>query len=304
MGYWIAKKDIQHLSRPPSQTEANAAASTSNIIRTAVKKEGELQHRNLDIFLQGSYANSTNISGGSDVDVVSKLEETFYYDYFSDVTEFKQKSIGESMTTPVEYQWSDYRADLLLSLKNQFGSAVTDGKKAISIEGTPSGSRLPADVIPCVAFRMYRNNHTYEEGICFFPKDSIVRIANFPKQHRENMSNKNSTLRSGPKFKGIVRAFKRLRDEIDPTGNGLKSISASYWIECLLYNVPDGRFAGSYEDAFLGCLSYLYGALDDTNNSFMQANDIYYLFHSSFWNREHAKTLVNQIWDYTFDHVS
>lgn len=304
---WRSKRNIEYLSRPPpGNTETSAATSTANRIKGAVKAEAAFNNRSLDIFLQGSYANSTNISGGSDVDVVSKLEDTYYYEFFSNVDERSRQSVKANMGgAPVTYDWSEYRRDLLAALKAQFPGYVVDGNNAIKVNGTASGSRLPADVVPCVTFRMYKADGTYEEGICFWPKDDpYKKVANFPKQHRSNMSSKHGPARAGPKFKGLVRAMKRLRDEIDPSGSGLAKDATSYWIECLMYNVPDHCFSGSYDDAMLSCLSYLYNAIDNENLEFLQANDIYLLFHSTFWSRATAKKLVDQVWDAAYEVVS
>ena len=305
MASWQSKRNIEYLSRPPGQTETSVATSTANRVKDAIKAEAVFKDRRLDVFLQGSYANSTNISGGSDVDVVSKLEDTYYYEFFDNVDELARQRVKANMGgTPVTYDWTEYRRDLLAALQAQFPGYVIDGNKAIKVNGTASGSRLPADVVPCVTFRMYRADGTFEEGICFWRKDARhSKVSNFPKQHRNNMSSKNGSARAGPKFKGLVRAMKRLRDEIDPLGSGLAREAASYWIECLMYNVPDDRFRGSYDEAMLSCLSYLYNAVDNEDLEFVQANDIYLLFHAKFWSRASAKKLVDQVWDAAFETV-
>lgn len=305
---WRAKYDIEHLARPPSQTESDAATSTYRQVRQAVEAEGTFRNRSLDIFLQGSYGNSTNISGSSDVDVVSRLGDTFYHDFFSDVPDDAIRSIRGRHSSPATYDWAEYRRDLLAVLHNRFPSAVQDGSKAITVLGTPSRSRLDADVIPCVTFRMYRADGTYEEGICFWAKDGSDRIANFPKQHRENLSTKNAAWRAGPKFKGIVRAIKRLRDLADPSKQGAAKNAASYWIECLVYNVPDSYFKGQYNDILLSVLVYLYGALKeggtDATGRFMQANSIYFLFHPRFWDTASAFRLIDAVWDEAYARAS
>lgn len=68
------------------QTWSNqgATASSSAIyerIRIALQNDASLRGRNFEVFLQGSYRNSTNIRGDSDVDVVVKLTDTYMPDY-------------------------------------------------------------------------------------------------------------------------------------------------------------------------------------------------------------------------------
>jgi tRNA nucleotidyltransferase (CCA-adding enzyme) len=55
-----------------SNQGATTTSSTAyNSVRTALlKSTSPLANRGVDIFLQGSYANATNIYGDSDIDVV------------------------------------------------------------------------------------------------------------------------------------------------------------------------------------------------------------------------------------------
>jgi tRNA nucleotidyltransferase (CCA-adding enzyme) len=57
------------------------AAATGRAIRDALNSPTSLvRGRNKAIYLQGSYKNSTNIRGDSDVDVVVQLRASFGYD--------------------------------------------------------------------------------------------------------------------------------------------------------------------------------------------------------------------------------
>ena len=300
---WRCKRDVEHLSRPPSVTETDAAVRTSRLIREALQLEEVGRRRGLDIFLQGSYANSTNISGSSDVDVVARLEDVFYHDYVQGVKP-ETRALVEASHSSAEYTYQQYRSDLLAALSARFPGQVMDGRKAITVKGTASGTRLDADVIPCATFRMYQSERSFEEGICFWPTDGSNRIVNFPKQHKSNMADKNSTSRAGPKFKSIVRAMKRLRDEVDPIGNGIARRSASYWIECLMYNVADREYAGTYADALQNSIASAYAKLKADPSQFVQANDVYYLFHNSFWQVDSAIALLEEVWSHAFESVA
>lgn len=68
------------------QTWSNQGATASSSalyerIRAALRNDAALHGRNFEVFLQGSYRNSTNIRGDSDVDVVVKLTDTYMPDY-------------------------------------------------------------------------------------------------------------------------------------------------------------------------------------------------------------------------------
>src|SRR5260370_27565539 len=142
---------------PSSQldTWANQGAITTSSeayasIRHALSKAGSpLANRNVDIFLQGSYANSTNIYGDSDVDVVVLYGDTFHKD-MSALTPARQQ-LHEASFPPATYVWSHLRDDVLAALRSHYGNgAVTSGAKAIKVN-TGHGLR-PADVLPAVQF--------------------------------------------------------------------------------------------------------------------------------------------------------
>jgi hypothetical protein len=53
----------------------------------------------------------------------------------------------------------------------------------------------------------------------------------------------------------------------------------SYYIEGLLYNVPDDQFVGDYQDIFLNTLNWFYKTQDRTE--FLCANQQYYLLRDN-----------------------
>lgn len=61
----------------PGSTQMAINSHTS--VRNALKKANVFANMNLEIFLQGSYKNDTNIRGDSDVDIVVVTPDTFYH---------------------------------------------------------------------------------------------------------------------------------------------------------------------------------------------------------------------------------
>ena len=119
-------------------TWANQGAITTssnayNSIRTALlKSTSPLANRDVDIFLQGSYGNATNIYGDSDVDVVVLYGDTFGKD-MSSLTPTQQQ-LHESVFPPATYPWVNLRNDTLAALQAHYGAqAVTPGRKSIKV---------------------------------------------------------------------------------------------------------------------------------------------------------------------------
>src|SRR5690606_22311492 len=103
------------------------------------------------IFLQGSYGNDTNIYSDSDVDVVIRLDDTFY----KDISELEpdDRAAYERHFSNASYSYNDFKADVAAQLVKNFGASVEPGKKAIFIRG--NGSRRDADVLAAAQWRLY-----------------------------------------------------------------------------------------------------------------------------------------------------
>lgn len=105
---------------------------------------------------------------GSDVDIVIRLNQTYYADTNSLMPDAKTNH--QRASSLATYSYSDFKTDVLACLQKTFGADVKPGNKAIAIKG--SGSRRDADVLVCAQHRRYRAASTgvdtqYDEGIVF-----------------------------------------------------------------------------------------------------------------------------------------
>ena len=216
----------------------------------------------IDTFLQGSYRDRTTVRGDSDVDMGSVTENIFYYDMDdlpADATQFGTRSLRETTKAalqPGPFTFDDYRRDVLASLKRKYGEAdVVDGNKAIYVRGNTY--RLDADVLPCTSFRQYfkdwQGGASYHTGISFFTKTG-KRIVNFPKQHFDNLAAKDQ--QNNGKVKGCIRVFKRIRNELEDRRQWDRKRSPSFYLESLVWNVPDDHFAGGADAVVQNVLAF------------------------------------------------
>ncbi len=236
------------------QTSSTAYASIKHALQVS---SSPLANRSVEVFLQGSYANFTNIYGDSDIDVVVLYATSFTRDV-SALTPLEQQA-EDAAFPPATYQWSQLRDETIVALRAHFGSgAVSIGKKSIKVQ-TPYGR--PSDVVPAIEFRRYATfvnagKYTAHFGIQFF--DSAGgRIVNYPKQHIERGEAKNQALRTGGRYKATIRVFKNLRNYAVDHGLLAKGIAPSYFIECALHDVPDNVFIGSLSDTVPAVLVHL-----------------------------------------------
>lgn len=228
--------------------------------------------KNFSIFLQGSYGNDTNVYRDSDVDVVIRLDQTYYAD--TNLLRTDAKTSYDKAFTPATYAYADFKMDVFTWLKKKFGIDVRSGKKAIYIKG--SGNRRDTDVLVCAQHRRYRaessgTDNNYDEGIIFWTGDG-TEITNFPKQHSENCTAKHQG--TNQRFKRIVRVYKNMRNRMIDDNYIVDGVAPSYFLEGMLWNVPADKFSQSYEDSFVNTFNWL---LNADKTKLACANDLYRL---------------------------
>ena len=197
--------------------------------------------KDVDVFLQGSYGNDTNVYGDSDVDIV--LEQSpFYYD-ISATTAKEQENFKVAHSTNAEYGYTKFKADAEGWISGLY-KGVEVGKKAVFVPG--NNSRRNADVLICAQFRRYISYGTgvdsYHQGIALYSDGE--RIENFPKQHSKNLTAKHQATNGN--FKPMVRVFKNMRNSMIEKNLLADGVAPSYFIEGMLANVPNDKFADDY----------------------------------------------------------
>ncbi|RPE84869.1 hypothetical protein EDF28_0811 [Curtobacterium sp. PhB137] len=210
----------------------------------------------IKVYPKGSYANRTNVRADSDVDVVVENQDLYYYEYFprSDAPTPDPNAI------PYRGRWDDeddWRSEVLAALQNAYGPAHVDtsGKVAITIDEVP-GSRPSTDVVPSFEFRRFDSpdRRAPHVGSRVFSTDGKA-IDNFPEQQRVNGIAKDGCTRG--RYKKYVRALKSAENFLADDGQieGLPS----YFMECLVWNVPDSIINRGLElaDGFHAVLGYL-----------------------------------------------
>ena len=66
-------------AKGPGTTEDERSENAIRAIRRAIEKSADLNNRNIDVFLHGSYRNRVNVCQNSDVDVGILCHDTFFY---------------------------------------------------------------------------------------------------------------------------------------------------------------------------------------------------------------------------------
>ena len=136
------------------QGATTTAQTTYESIQSALSADtSSIRYKDYDVYLQGSYRNSTNIRGDSDVDVVVQLNSTWQRDLSA--LSASEKAHYRLSYPNATYLWNDFRTDVLNTLRVYYGlSSVSEGNKSIKLDG--GSSRLPADIVVCLQHRQSR----------------------------------------------------------------------------------------------------------------------------------------------------
>lgn len=280
----ISEEQLKKWSNPGAQTTAKTTHET--VRKTIESPNAPHASKNFDTFLQGSYANSTNIRGDSDVDIVAMLKSTFQPD-LSRLTE-NQKAEYHRHFSDATYSVEQFRKDVTATLKDRFDSYQIDDSGQKCVKVLPGQGRLHADVVVCLERRIYRS---FSQSVTddYIPGIEIrcpngERVRNYPKVHKHNCEQKNQDTKE--LFKPFVRIVKNLRTRLVERGKLGEKTAPSYYVECLIYNVPRDVFrsAPSWQVCFTNAVSWLAKADAD---AFQCAHMVHKLFGdmNTQWNK-------------------
>lgn len=227
--------------------------------------------RKIKLFIQGSYANNTNVRTQSDVDIAVVEEDVFQSEYRPGVT---KESYGFIKPEPPLKSFKD---EIEESLRLKFGEDVERQSKSIKIHGNTY--RKDADGVPCRRFRDYRQEYSFDGnnyvgGIMIFA-DSGERIINYPEQHIKNGKEKN--VRTNHHYKKMVRIMKKMRYLMKENSINEASVVSSFGLESLLWNIDDSIYLeyGNYRKVYMfkTIVDYLVNSLEQLS-SYYEANGI------------------------------
>lgn len=249
----IPEGQLETWSNVGSQTQSKETYAT---IRNALDDKTAAYAGSIEIFLQGSYGNDTNVYGrDSDVDIVMLCDEAYFRD-LSLLPALQITAYGASSTAP-SYPFTTFKADVLQILKRKFGADVdTSSKKAIKIKA--NGNRRSADVLVCQEFRRYSkytgSTDDYTVGVGFLTTDGTV-IENYPKFHSANLTAKHQTTKQW--LKPTIRIFKNIRNRLVDDKKLQSGVAPSYYLEGLLWNAPVEAFGNNYNTTVFNCLNWM-----------------------------------------------
>lgn len=207
----------------------------------------------IQVFIQGSYANNTCVRGESDVDIAilrKDIHESAFGNRFAPYT----PSFGKQVDALI------LKDSVEKVLRSHFPECVSRRNKSIKVDGNTY--RKQADTVPCVHMYYYNKSDdgdylNHIDGITIFADDGTI-INNFPKQHIANGRLKNTI--TNHYYKKMVRIIKSIRYLMEDLGYPEAEKASSFGLESLLWNIPSDVFKkySTYKYAFDEVVQYLY----------------------------------------------
>lgn len=288
------EQKLESFARKPFKYETQKVIDTHAEVREAIRLHFNKQSvkdtynlgalPNVDIFLQGSYKNDTDVTKSSDVDVVVRLDAVFQSN--KEVLSIEQLQKFNTIHSNSSYSFKDFNVHIMKAIETHFGTQyIKNDDKCLKIR--EHSKFCNADVIPCLTYRNYGffesiNNQKYDEGIYFITNEN-VKVINYPKQHYDNLTVKSAATNGN--FKSTVRMFKNIKDDLIEKCVMGEDVAKSYFIENLLFNVPDSLFIGTNTERFKNILAFL---IEEYKNAkvagYYCANKIVPLFGNTSWN--------------------
>jgi hypothetical protein len=294
----FTEETYKHWQKPASETEETRISNAIKMVKDAISSSEELKTKDIEIFVQGSYANNTNVRAESDVDVSVMLKDTFYSEKIKGLT---REDYGFSEGTNT---FSTFRKDVQKALVDKYGNEnIKLGNKAIKI--IPNSYRVETDAVPSFQYRNYKygsskNADVFKEGIKFYSLKND-QVINYPKIHVENGIQKNNDTQR--RYKRLVRVFKRIRYKMIEEDISVNSGISSFLIECLIWNVPNTYFNNydTVEERLRQVIIYLFNQTktDKESENWGEVSEMLLLFHSSKkWDTKMTNNFLKQVWNY------
>ena len=291
-----SEERLQLWTAPLSDTEKQRSDNAIKMIQAAIDGSEELKNMDIEIFIQGSYVNNTNVRSESDVDVCVMLKDVFHGVYPDGKKMEDYGFIAAALT------FSRYRDMVKSAFQAKFKSEyVSDGNKSLKID--ENTYHVKADVVPAFQLRNYNywgstDSGRYVEGTWFESKEG-EEVQNYPKEHIANGRTKNNG--TIYKYKKLVRIMKHIRNEMLDEKKADGNKITSFLVECLIWNIPNSTITSysTWTETVKQAIIYLYNTIKDGKHTeWLEVSKMLYLFRGRKWTDQDAKQWLYDAWNY------
>ncbi len=247
----------------------------------------------VSIYLQGSYACKTNTRFQAKMEIIVEINKTREFDY--DKMSRADMRLRDNFFVDFEHYFTvkHFKDVLAEEISKILNVKVT--KKATTIL-IPAFGKLEhsIDLFPCFKYKYFRPEGGSIRGKLVYDQRLNEHFLMFTNLHTVNGNLKDNITHGN--FKRIVRLMKNLVAISAREDLGIHYVRG-YYIECLLYNVPNEMYFandGKLSSVFLKVINWLnFANLDD----FVCQNRTWTLWGNAdgFWDQNSARQFINDI---------
>ena len=268
------ESQLEGFTKPISDSEEQRCKNMINMIRDAIENyynqtnDYKMRVDNYEIFLQGSYANNTNVKQNSDVDICVMYKNVFRYAMPKGLT-------LDSKYSDATFTYMELRNNIKQALIKKFGKdRVIDKNKSIRI--LSNTNTTDADVVVAFQYRYYTSQDSYKEGIAYTALDG-TNVINYPKIHIENGNKKNNA--TNHMYKKMVRIFKKIMYNMQDDNILASKEVKGFVLECMCYNYPNDKLYQHIETKYTDNLKKMIDYyIENSMNLWKEVNEIKWLF--------------------------
>jgi hypothetical protein len=209
---------VLQYARPPSDSTVAQARSLHENVRRSLG-DGYVT------LLQGSYKNDTSLWDMNDVDVVAVSSDLV------------SNAFGRAASGGTSVPWEEIfaRLERKLQADMRYWGKWQRKDKCIQLN---TGVKI--DIVPAI-----RVASAESDPVAIYSFREARERCNWPRKHYDAGAEKSR--RTNGAFKQTVRLFKAWRRAVTADSK----VAPSFYIECLLHAIPDGRFSNVGADAFV-----------------------------------------------------
>ncbi len=268
------ESQLEGFTKPISESENQRCQNMIRMVKEAIQtyynetRDNKMSLNNYEIFLQGSYANNTNVKQNSDVDICVMYKNAFRY-HMPDGYSLDGRYSDSTLS------YMELRNSIKQALIKKFGSnRVIDKNKAIRI--LSNTNTTDADVVVAFQYRYYINQDNYKEGIAYTALDG-TNVINYPKIHIENGNKKNTS--TNYMYKKMVRIFKKIMYDMQDANISESKEIKGFVLECMVYNIPNDKIYQYIDTKYSSNLSNMITTfINESMDYWKEVNEIKYIF--------------------------
>lgn len=245
------------------------------------------------IYLQGCYACKTNTRFQSKIEVIVELSKTREYDY--ETMQPQDMKMRDNFFIDFDHYFDVKRFKDVLSDEIEKLLKIKVRKNLTTILIPTFGKMQHSiDVFPCFKYKFFRPEGGSIRAKLVYDQKLEEHFLMFTNLHTVNGDLKDSMTQGT--FKRMVRLVKTLA-AISAREDNIIHTVRGYYIECLLYNVPNEMYYtrdGKLMSVFLKVINWLnFANLDD----FVCQNQIWSLWGNAdgFWYQSAARQFINDL---------